>query len=291
MRKVFENFPARKYVANSSSCRDSHKRPFLRSATYEHRACKPGKVDALPASKGQGYNPLMSKKLLLVDYENVHKIDLSLLDESYSAIIFVGAKQNPPKAAVRSSTAYRFQRVDFQKIEGSGKNALDFHIAYHLGRVVETSPETECIVLSKDKGFDPLLAHINKAGFTCSRADRLEDLVGTKRSAPTEMTAVACPRCRRSSTIPHHGGEWCTNCGCFASPPDQEQLPSNQMHQSARLSALGNSARQLAASGTDGAKHACGWCSYQGDMGDGIYDDGEWMCGGCVAGFVNDQLP
>ena len=36
----------------------------------------------------------MTKRLLLVDLENVHKIDLSLLDKTYRAIIFVGAKQN-----------------------------------------------------------------------------------------------------------------------------------------------------------------------------------------------------
>jgi hypothetical protein len=230
----------------------------------------------------------MSKKLLLVDYENVHKIDLSLLDESYSAIIFVGAKQNPPKAAVRSSTAYRFQRVDFQKIEGSGKNALDFHIAYHLGRIVETSPETECIVLSKDKGFDPLLAHINKAGFTCSRADRLEDLVGIANAGvPVATATVVCARCHRSSTIPHYGGNWCTNCGCFASPPDQEQLPSNQMAQPMR----GNGTRHLDTADDRLMGLACGWCSYHGDMDGGIYDDGEWMCANCVTGFVSDQLP
>ena len=97
----------------------------------------------------------MTKKLLLVDYENVHKIDLSVLDETYSAIIFVGAKQNPPKAAKKPATAHRFSRVDFQKIEGSGKNALDFHIAFQLGRTIETAPVTECFVLSRDKGSEP----------------------------------------------------------------------------------------------------------------------------------------
>lgn len=76
----------------------------------------------------------MTQRLLLVDLENVHKIDLSLLDETYRAIVYVGAKQNPPKAASKKSKAHRFQRVDFQKIEGAGKNALDFHIAFELGR-------------------------------------------------------------------------------------------------------------------------------------------------------------
>lgn len=35
----------------------------------------------------------MKKKLLLVDLENKHKVDLSPLDESFRTIILVGANQ------------------------------------------------------------------------------------------------------------------------------------------------------------------------------------------------------
>ena len=87
------------------------------------------------------------RKLVLVDYENVHKVDLSVLDDSYSAIIFVGVNQNIPQAARKASTAHRFRRADFRKVGGAGKNALDFHIAFQLGRTFETSPSTICIVL------------------------------------------------------------------------------------------------------------------------------------------------
>ena len=218
------------------------------------------------------------------------------------AIIFVGARQNPPKAASKAATAHRFQRVDFQKIEGAGKNALDFQIAYHLGRTVETSPETECIVLSKDKGFDPLLAYINKAGFTCRRAERIEDLCTAAISCSSED--VVCKRCHRSSTIAHHGGQWCTNCGCFASPPDPQQLPSNKVALPALLPRQQRGGpltfqagfRQTRNQNLEQPGHhnvdsnrqgmACGWCSYHGDMSDGIYGDGEWMCGGCIARYA-----
>ncbi|MEO6291470.1 MAG: PIN domain-containing protein, partial [Burkholderiaceae bacterium] len=163
----------------------------------------------------------MTKRLLLVDLENVHKIDLSLLDESYRAIIYVGAKQNPPKAASKKATAHRFQRVDFQKIEGSGKNALDFHIAFQLGRIIETEPDTECIILSADKGFDPLLSHLNKNGLSCRRVSVMSDLlpVVEELAAPVAIDdpdRTVCPRCHKASTIEHHGGRWCSNCGSVA---------------------------------------------------------------------------
>jgi hypothetical protein len=84
-------------------------------------------------------NLVPTNKLLLIDLENKQKVDLSLLDASFKAIIFVGALQNPPKAASRPATAHRFNRVDFLKISGSGKNALDFHIAFELGRTFESA--------------------------------------------------------------------------------------------------------------------------------------------------------
>src|SRR4051812_2277324 len=109
----------------------------------------------------------MKKNLLLVDFENVHKIDLSLLDESFKAIIFVGQSQKQPRLKSDADHKQKFKRLDFQRIEGAGKNALDFHIAFELGRVFEAEQDTNCIVLSRDKGFDPLLKYLNKSGLKC----------------------------------------------------------------------------------------------------------------------------
>lgn len=231
---------------------------------------------------------MMVKRLVLVDFENVQKLDLSILDESYRAIVFVGASQAPPKAARNKATAHRFSRVDFQKIEGNGKNALDFHIAFQLGRTFETAPETECIVLSKDKGYDPLLVHLNKKGLTCRRIISLEELLPEVLAAPAVVDPgqVVCRRCGKSSTIEHHGGQWCTNCGSFASPPDPKLLPSQQpgIRESQRSPFVGLMEREQQRSRLP----ECGWCHQKVDMGDGIYDDGEWMCGGCIARYARD---
>ena len=218
----------------------------------------------------------MSPKLVLVDYENIQKIDLSLLDDSYRAIIFVGAKQNPPRASKNKATAHRFSRVDFHKIEGSGKNALDFHIAFQLGRTIETAPQTECFVLSKDTGFDPLLSHLNKNGLKCSRVTSIGGLITQQFVQPPAPDEALCERCGKVSTIEHHGGRWCSNCGCFARPADPTQLPSNQTGYSAPKNGDYHDSRILA---------ECGWCHQRKDMNGGIYDDGEWMCGDCIAGF------
>lgn len=219
----------------------------------------------------------VSQKLILVDFENIQKIDLSLLDDSYRAIIFVGAKQNPPRAAKKKATAHRFSRVDFLKIEGSGKNALDFHIAFHLGRTIEQAPHTECFVLSKDKGFDPLLLHINKNGLQCRRIDSLEELALQYSTHTANTTEIVCPNCGKASTIEHHGGRWCSNCGCFAATPDPKRLPSNQVGYQEPKRSIDHDRITLT---------ECGWCHQKKDMTGGIYDDGEWMCGECITSLV-----
>ncbi|ELK4793143.1 hypothetical protein IPC426_19070 [Pseudomonas aeruginosa] len=219
-----------------------------------------------------------SQRLILVDYENIGKIDLSVLDGSYRAIIFVGAKQNTPKASRTPSTAHRFSRVDFQKIEGVGKNALDFHIAFQLGRIFETAPETQCVVLSKDKGFDPLLAYLNKNGLACQRIEGLDELVSEELPEPVVPASDdACSSCGKASCVEHLGGQWCTHCGKFSSPPDPQLMPSRQAKYREKKK---DSYSYEPLMGT------CAWCHQRTDMGGGIYDDGEWMCPGCVGRYA-----
>lgn len=216
------------------------------------------------------------KKLVLVDYENVARVNFSVLDTSYEGIIFVGAKQNPPKAVTRKESAHRFTRVTFLKIEGTGKNALDFHIAFHLGRVIERSPATKCFILSKDTGFDPLIAHLNKSGLSCSRITDLMDLVELPSFLDNEHSAgPLCGRCCRPGTIEHLGGRWCAYCGDFSVPPSEEMRQRGP--KAATRDWQLSSASRVA---------TCGTCERRMDMSDGIYDDGEWLCGACISKYV-----
>ncbi len=118
----------------------------------------------------------MPRKLLLVDYENKHHIDLSELDESYSAVVYVGYHQPEPKIKKKIDSKNKYVRIDYQKIVGNGKNSLDFHIAFTLGRVFESYADTECFVLSSDKGFDPLIKHLVSNNFKCKRIESIAEL-------------------------------------------------------------------------------------------------------------------
>ena len=218
----------------------------------------------------------MTKKLLLIDLENKHKVDLSPWMKA-SGLSFCGANQNPPKASKKPATA-RFKRVDFLKISGAGKNALDFHIAFELGRTFETAPDTQCFVLSGDKGFDPLLNHLNNSGMSCRRVESIDELVPAS-VAPVVAPApdvVVCPFCKKASTVEHHGGHWCSNCGRFATLQIQSSCRPTRR---ATESQSGTGMKTMPST-------RCGWCNQNTDMTGGIYDDGEWMCGGCIARYA-----
>lgn len=217
----------------------------------------------------------MKKKLLLVDYENKSRLDLSTLDKSYSAIVFVGHQQHEPKARKRIDSNNRFVKINYQKVVGYGKNALDFHIAFQLGRYTEIEPDTCFFILSADKGFDPLILNLKALGYDCARIESIEQLPGRISDIRYGLNAsnpelTICPWCKKTKTIEHNGGRWCSNCGRFASPPDPE-ITSKLVERPYKSEHRGSSIR-------------CSVCSGVMSSGDGIFDsdDGEWTCFGCL---------
>jgi PIN domain len=128
----------------------------------------------------------MTQKLLLVDFENVQQVDLARLDDSFQIIIFVGAAQKSIPIELVTNAQKLGSRIEWQRVDANGSNALDFFIACHLGRVLEKSPQLQCIVLSKDKGFDPLLRHLNKNGLQCKRLNSLLELDPKATTQPEE---------------------------------------------------------------------------------------------------------
>ncbi len=121
----------------------------------------------------------LSYKLLLVDWENVQLVDFGLVEDGFRVIVFVGASQKSVPIDVVANAQPLGSRIDWRRVDGNGNNALDFYIACELGRVIERTPTVQCLVLSKDKGFDPLLRHLKKNGLKCRRINSLLELQAT----------------------------------------------------------------------------------------------------------------
>lgn len=100
------------------------------------------------------------KNYVYIDYENMGNLKSLPKIDGVVYFFFLGAnQQSVPKSLVLASNE---NEVKWISIEGSGKNALDFHIAYYLAKN-DSEPEVIHYILSKDKGFDPLIASVNKA--------------------------------------------------------------------------------------------------------------------------------
>lgn len=131
----------------------------------------------------------LKKTILLVDYENIQNIDLSIIhDQDIEIKIFVGQAQNRIPIELVQATQRFGQRVEWIKIEGAGSNALDFHIAFYLGRWSKGAEGSSFLILSKDKGFDPLMKYLNRSKINCQRIQSLLELSREKDMLPAENT-------------------------------------------------------------------------------------------------------
>jgi len=114
----------------------------------------------------------MLTNYILVDYENIQNIDLSSIkDKNISIKMFIGSKQNniPTDLVVKSQKLG--DQIEWIQINGNGKNALDFHIAFELGKLVEKETKSFFHIISKDTGYDPLISYMKSQKIFCKRSE------------------------------------------------------------------------------------------------------------------------
>jgi hypothetical protein len=121
---------------------------------------------------------------VLIDFENVQPKNLEPLRTTNHLIkVFLGNHQSKLATEFVSLLLPFGQRVELIRIEGTGHNALDFHIAYTLGRLSCEAPEAIFYVVSKDTGFEPLIRYLRKQGVRCERIISITDMAQAKSAA------------------------------------------------------------------------------------------------------------
>ena len=121
---------------------------------------------------------------ILIDHENVQPADLAGLDAREACVwVFTGAQQKVAISLIEAVQALG-ERGRFVRINGNGRNALDFHIAYYLGNFVARDPSSSFVIISADTGYDALIGHLKAQGIKAQR------LPHTRHNAkPTAITA------------------------------------------------------------------------------------------------------
>jgi diadenosine tetraphosphate (Ap4A) HIT family hydrolase len=113
----------------------------------------------------------------LIDFENVHPKNLELVTKHpFKVFVFVGANQAKVPFDLADSMQLLGNDAKYIKIAGNGQNALDFHIAYYIGELAGKDPDAHFHIISKDKGFDPLIKHLKSRKVKVMRETDLAEI-------------------------------------------------------------------------------------------------------------------
>jgi hypothetical protein len=131
---------------------------------------------------------------VLIDFENVQPETLECLaHDHFKLLVFVGASQTKLPFELAASLQQLGPKAEYVKISGNGSNALDFHIAYYIGQLAAADSSAYFHIVSKDKGFDPLIQHLKSKKIFAGRVIAITDIPLIKASntkSPNERLEV-----------------------------------------------------------------------------------------------------
>ena len=114
---------------------------------------------------------------VLVDYENVQPAAMERLKApGVQLLLFLGATQTKLPVEFVQALQQLGERCRIIRCSASGPNALDFHIALYCGEIIANDGEAYLHIVSRDKGFDPLVAHLKERKIRAQRAASLDQI-------------------------------------------------------------------------------------------------------------------
>ena len=116
---------------------------------------------------------------ILVDSENVSITPEQaglIAGDNFRLILFFNAQKKTIPVELWDQLQPLGDRVKRVTMQGQGHNALDFILSFELGRLVEAFPDAFFHIISKDKGFDPLVAHLQSQKIFSDRLDSISDI-------------------------------------------------------------------------------------------------------------------
>jgi hypothetical protein len=126
----------------------------------------------------------MRTNIVLIDFESVQPDSIEALNHEYfQVLLFCGANQSKITFEIAATLQKLGQRAQYIKISGTGPNALDFHIAYYIGRLADVEPGAFFHIVSRDKGFDPLIKHLKEQKILSARSESIAEIPIVKNDA------------------------------------------------------------------------------------------------------------
>jgi hypothetical protein len=120
------------------------------------------------------------EEYLYIDYENVQDVNIDGIKNNVKVMIIVGKDQIKVPIELVQKTQPFGDAVEWIRVDGKGRNALDFFIAFFLGKDVAADRGKSFIIYSKDTGYDPLINHLKKSGIKAKRIVSFQELIQNK---------------------------------------------------------------------------------------------------------------
>ena len=119
----------------------------------------------------------MNMNYVLIDLENIQPEHLSVLaGQNFKVLVFVGQNQAKLSFDLVSAVQHLGKNAEYIKIQGNGPNALDFHIAFYIGQFSAENSDAHFHIISKDKGFDPLIRHLESKQIQVHRHKAISEI-------------------------------------------------------------------------------------------------------------------
>jgi len=139
--------------------------------------------------------------LVFVDFENVPAIDLAGVEgKPVRVVLLIGTKQKKLDLPLVQQIHRLGPSIGLIEVGAAGRNALDLVLAYHLGLAALEHAGARCYIVSQDKDFDALIAHLKARKAVISRHASFDGLpfLATKRATPPKPP----PASAKSRTAP-----------------------------------------------------------------------------------------
>lgn len=132
----------------------------------------------------------MRTNFVLIDSENVRPEYIERLKhEHFRVVVFVGANLKRLDFPIVNAVQALGSNGSYVQISSHGPSALDFHIAYYIGKLSAAHPDAYFHIISKDKGFDPLIKHLKDQKIFCSRCASVLEIPLVKSTVRLQRAA------------------------------------------------------------------------------------------------------
>jgi hypothetical protein len=123
------------------------------------------------------------EEYLYIDYENVQDVNVNVIKKTTKLMIILGNDQTKVPVELIQKIQKLGERVKWIRVNGKGRNALDFFIVFFLGRDITLDKNKKFIIYSKDTGYDPLINYLKKNGINIIRIEGFQELSQNKEVA------------------------------------------------------------------------------------------------------------